>query len=119
MAHSSPDMAQHRQAGKKETRVNQHGEQDLREGKQQNGEGKITFHYVRTQGLCSPQLRDHKLRSTALYVTDSSERAGGEADMNFPAILICCFTSLVSPTQLLSALDRYYIVVIHLTGSSH
>lgn len=112
-------MAQHRQAGKKETSVNQHGEQDLREGKQQGGEGKVTFHYVRTQGLCSPQLRDHKPRSTALYITDSSERVHGEAHMNFPAFLIYYFISLVSPIQLLSALDRCCIVVIPLTGSRH
>lgn len=49
LAHAAPDVAHHRQAGKKETRVNQHGEQDLQDGKHQEGQVKVTVHYVKTQ----------------------------------------------------------------------
>lgn len=80
MAHSSPDMARHRQAGKKETSADQHDDRHLREGKHQEGELRVTFHHDSTQFFCSPQLRDHKLRSTALYVT---ERVDGEAHTEF------------------------------------
>lgn len=49
LAHAAPDVARHRQAGKQETCVNQHGEQDLQEGKRQEGQVKVTVHYVKTQ----------------------------------------------------------------------
>lgn len=47
LAHSSPDMAHHRQAGKKEPSVNQHCEQDLQKGKCQEGEVKVVFHHIK------------------------------------------------------------------------
>lgn len=49
LAHASPDMARHRQAGKKEASVNQHGGWDLPEGKHQEGEVKGTFQHIKTQ----------------------------------------------------------------------
>lgn len=115
MAHSSPHMARHRQAGKKETSVNQHGNQDLQKGKHQE-EVKITVHHGETQFFCSSQLRDHKLRSTALCIIDSTERVDGEARMNFPAIPIYRFIVSVSPIQVFNDLDQYQIASINLMG---
>lgn len=42
-------MAQHRQAGKEEPSVNQHCDQDLQEGKCQEGEVKVTFRHFKIQ----------------------------------------------------------------------
>jgi len=106
LTHSSPDVAHRRQAGKKETSANQHGDRDLQEGKHQEGEVKVTFHHVKTQ-ICSPQLRDHKLRSTALCITDSAEKVDGKAPRNYPAVLIYYFIFLVSAIQLSNALYHY------------
>lgn len=80
LAHSSPDMAHHRQAGKKEPSVDQHCDQDLQKGKCQEGEVKFVFHHIKIHFFCplkAPQ---------ALGITDSTERVGGEEHTDFPVI---------------------------------
>lgn len=47
LAPSSPDVARHGQAGKKETSANQHGGQDLQDGKGQEGGEQGTFHHIK------------------------------------------------------------------------
>lgn len=68
---------------------------------------KLHFTVSKPRFFCSPQLRDHKLRSTALCIIDSTERVDGEAHMNFPAFPIYYVIFLVSPIQLFNALDQY------------
>lgn len=48
LARSSPDMAHHRQPGKKEPSVNQHCDQDLQKGKCQE-EVQVVFHHIKIQ----------------------------------------------------------------------
>lgn len=76
LAHSSPDMAHHRQAGKKKPSVDQHSEQDLQKGKCQEGEVKFLFHHIQIQFFLSSLKAPQAL--------DGTERVDGEEHTEFP-----------------------------------